>query len=116
MSEKGVKVNVTLIFTSAQALLAAKAGAKYISPFVGRLDDIASNGMGLIEEIRIVFDNYGFDTEILAASIRHPEHVRQAALVGADVCTIPPDVMLQLFNHPLTESGLDKFLKDAGRR
>jgi len=114
LSAKGIKTNVTLIFSSAQALLAAKAGATYVSPFIGRLDDISADGMKVIEEIRIIFDNYGIDTQILAASIRHPEHVRQAMLLGADVCTMPPKILEKLIKHPLTDLGLEQFLKDAG--
>ncbi len=108
----GTMVNVTLCFTANQALLAAKAGASFISPFVGRHDDIGYDGMNLINEIRIVYDNYGFDTEILVASIRHPIHVLEAAKIGADVATMPPDVILKLFNHPLTDKGLAAFLAD----
>ena len=113
LSSQGISVNVTLVFTVSQAILAAKAGAKYVSPFVGRLDDISSNGMQLIEDIRIAFDNYMIDTQIIAASIRSPEHVRQCALVAADVCTIPPKIMKQLMSHPLTDSGLKKFMEDS---
>lgn len=109
---QGIKTNVTLCFSPMQALMAAKAGATYISPFVGRLDDISQDGMELISQIRTIFDNYGFDTEILVASVRHPMHVVQAALMGADVATIPFGVITQLLKHPLTDSGLDKFLKD----
>lgn len=112
LSQNNIKTNVTLCFSSNQALLAAKAGATYISPFVGRLDDIGHDGMRLIEEIRNVYDNYGFMTEILAASIRHPIHVRDASLVGADVATMPFKVMKSLYSHPLTASGLEKFLAD----
>lgn len=110
--EEGVATNVTLCFSAVQALLAAKAGATYISPFIGRLDDIGEDGMRLIAEIRAVYDNYGFDTEILAASIRNPEHVRDAAIHGADCATIPPTVFEALFKHPLTEKGLDQFMSD----
>ena len=113
LASRGTKVNVTLCFTATQALLAAKAGASYISPFVGRLDDVSTNGMQVIEEIRTLYDNYGYATEILAASIRHPVHVLQAALVGADVCTVPFSVIKQLFKHPLTDLGLEKFTADA---
>ncbi|WP_304172215.1 fructose-6-phosphate aldolase [Phenylobacterium aquaticum] len=109
---QGIQTNVTLCFSAAQALLAAKAGATYISPFVGRLDDYGATGMDLIAEIRAIYDNYEFDTEILAASIRNPVHVTQAALAGADCATIPPSVFLDLFKHPLTEKGLDQFMKD----
>ncbi len=109
---KGIKVNVTLIFTPVQALLAAKAGAAYVSPFVGRLDDISQDGMGIIDEIRTIFDNYGFDAEIIVASIRNPVHVLNSALIGADIATIPYSVMIQLSKHPLTDAGIEKFLKD----
>lgn len=112
LSEKGVKINVTLIFTPMQALLAAKAGAAYVSPFVGRLDDISQNGMGIIEEIRTIFDNYGYMAEIIVASIRNPIHVLDSALIGADIATIPFSVMMQLAKHPLTDAGIAKFLKD----
>ena len=107
-----IKTNVTLIFTSMQALLAAKAGATYVSPFVGRLDDISQDGMGIIEEIRAIFDNYGYSSEIIVASIRNPIHVLNSALIGADVATIPYSVMLQLSKHPLTDAGIKKFLED----
>lgn len=109
---KGIKVNVTLCFSATQALLAAKAGATYISPFVGRLDDISGDGMELIRQIRIIYDNYDFDTEILAASIRHPQHVVESAMMGADVGTLPPKVLWQLVKHPLTDKGLAAFLAD----
>jgi transaldolase len=109
---EGIQTNVTLCFSAVQALLAAKAGATYISPFIGRLDDHGAEGMDLISEIRAIYDNYGFDTEILAASIRTPAHVKEAALAGADCATIPPDVFLGLFKHPLTERGLQQFLAD----
>jgi transaldolase len=112
LTTEGTMVNVTLCFSSAQALLAAKAGATFISPFIGRHDDIAQDGMQLIEDIRIIYDNYGFDTEILVASVRHPMHVVDAAKIGADVCTVPPDVLKKLFYHPLTEKGLAAFLAD----
>jgi transaldolase len=107
-----IRVNVTLCFSPAQALLAAKAGATYISPFIGRLDDIAHDGMDLIRQIRAIYDNYGYETEILAASIRHPLHVVDSALAGADVATIPYKILLQLMKHPLTDSGQEKFLAD----
>lgn len=110
--EEDIKVNVTLCFSAAQALLAAKAGATYISPFIGRLDDIAQNGMQLIEEIVQIYGNYGYETEVLAASIRHPMHIVDCALVGADVATIPFKVIQQLVKHPLTDKGLDSFLAD----
>ena len=112
LTDKGIKTNVTLIFTSMQALLAAKAGATYVSPFVGRLDDISQNGMGIIEEIRTIFDNYGYNAEIIVASIRNPIHVLDSALIGADVATIPYSVMMQLSKHPLTDAGIKKFLED----
>src|SRR5215813_10306835 len=112
LSGEGIRVNVTLCFSPAQALLAAKAGATYISPFVGRLDDIATNGMDLIREIVEIYDNYEFATEILVASCRHPIHVVEAARMGADIATCPPAVIEQMFNHPLTNIGLEKFLKD----
>jgi transaldolase len=108
----GTKVNVTLCFSPNQALLAAKAGATYISPFIGRLDDINIEGMDLIRDIRTIYDNYAYATEILAASIRTPNHVTQAALAGADVATIPPAVIKKLADHPLTKSGLEQFVKD----
>jgi transaldolase len=112
LSEKGVKINVTLIFTSMQALLAAKAGAAYVSPFVGRLDDISQDGMGIIEEIRTIFDNYGITAEIIVASVRNPIHVLNSALIGADIATIPYSVIMQLAKHPLTDAGIKKFLAD----
>jgi transaldolase len=112
LAREGINVNVTLCFSATQALLAAKAGAAYISPFIGRLDDHGADGVGLIADIRAIYDNYGFDTEILAASIRNPEHVRASALAGADCATIPPDVFAALFKHPLTDKGLDQFLSD----
>ncbi|OGU14532.1 MAG: fructose-6-phosphate aldolase [Geobacteraceae bacterium GWC2_53_11] len=112
LTDKGVKTNVTLIFTAMQALLAAKAGASYVSPFVGRLDDISQDGMGIIEDIRTIFDNYGYMAEIIVASVRNPIHVLDSALIGADIATIPYSVMIQLAKHPLTDAGIDKFLKD----
>lgn len=112
LSDEGIKVNVTLCFSPAQALLAAKAGASFISPFVGRLDDIATNGMELIRDIVTIYDNYDFTTEVLVASCRHPIHIVEAAKLGADICTCPPAVIDMLYNHPLTNSGLEKFLKD----
>lgn len=112
LSSRGIKTNVTLIFTPMQALLAAKAGATYVSPFVGRLDDISQDGMGIIAEIRTIFDNYGYEAQIIVASIRNPVHVLNSALLGADVCTIPYPVMLQLAKHPLTDAGIKKFLED----
>jgi len=110
---EGVKTNVTLCFSATQALLAAKAGASYISPFVGRLDDLSEDGMQLIDQIVTIYDNYDFDTEVLVASVRHPIHVVQAALMGAHVATIPFKVITQLVKHPMTEAGLAKFLEDA---
>lgn len=112
LSAKGIKTNVTLIFTPMQALLAAKAGATYVSPFVGRLDDISQDGMGIIEEIRTIFDNYGYTAEIIVASVRNPIHVLNSALIGADIATIPFSVMVQLAKHPLTDAGITKFLED----
>ena len=111
-SDKGIKTNCTLVFSAGQALLAAKAGATYVSPFIGRLDDISTDGLGLIQEIRLIYDNYGFETEILAASIRSVNHVKDCALIGADVMTAPPKVIRQLSTHPLTDKGLAAFLKD----
>jgi len=112
LSDAGTDVNVTLCFTAGQALLAAKAGAKFISPFVGRLDDIGRDGMGLIEEICSIYANYDYDTEVLVASVRSTQHVVDAALMGADVVTLPPKILTALYHHPLTDSGLDTFLKD----
>lgn len=113
LADEGTAVNVTLCFSANQALLAAKAGATYISPFIGRLDDINIDGMELIEDIRTIYDNYMFETEILAASIRTANHVKQSALAGADVATVPPNVLKGLLNHPLTDKGLAAFLADA---
>lgn len=112
LSNEGIKTNVTLVFTAAQALLAAKAGASYVSPFIGRLDDIAQEGMELIAQIVEIFENYSFPCEILVASVRHPVHVVDAARLGADVATIPAPVIDKLFKHPLTDSGIEKFLAD----
>jgi len=112
LHDKGIKTNVTLIFSPLQALLAAKAGASYVSPFVGRLDDISQDGMGIVEEIRTIFDNYGYETEIIVASVRNPIHVLNSALIGADIATIPFSVIAQLSKHPLTDIGIEKFLKD----
>jgi transaldolase len=112
LSTEGIPVNVTLVFSAAQALLAAKAGATFVSPFVGRLDDVATSGMSLISEIVQIYDNYEFAAEVLVASCRHPIHVVEAARMGADIATCPPAVIDQLFNHPLTAIGLEKFLKD----
>ncbi len=114
-SSKGIKTNCTLIFSAGQALLAAKAGATYISPFLGRLDDISSNGLELISQIRTIYDNYTFDTEILAASVRHPMHIIHCAEIGADVATCPLKAILALANHPLTDSGLETFLADYAK-
>jgi len=111
-AQEGIKTNVTLAFSPLQALLAAKAGATYVSPFVGRLDDIGHDGMEGVEQIRTIYDNYGYETEIIVASIRSPQHVLNAALIGADICTIPYSVMMQLEKHPLTDIGIEKFLAD----
>ena len=111
-AEKGVDVNVTLCFSANQALIAAKAGARFISPFIGRIDDTGENGMELIEEIRDIYDNYAIDTEILAASIRNADHVKEAALAGADIATLPPKILEALIEHPLTDKGLQQFLED----
>ena len=112
LTEDGTMVNVTLCFSAAQALLAAKAGATFISPFVGRHDDVGFDGMQLIADIRLIYDNYDFGTEILVASVRHPIHVVEAAKIGADVMTAPPKIIWQLFKHPLTDNGIASFLKD----
>ena len=112
LTDEGINTNVTLCFSASQALLAAKAGATYISPFVGRLDDISTSGMDLISQIVQIYSNYNYQTEVLVASIRHPLHLVEAALMGADVCTIPFAVINKLFNHPLTDIGIDKFLSD----
>lgn len=114
-SNKGIKTNCTLVFSAGQALLAAKAGATFVSPFIGRLDDVSTDGVGLIEQIRTIYDNYGYGTEILAASIRHPMHIVQCAEVGADVATCPLSAILALFDHPLTTLGLEKFLADHAK-
>ncbi len=114
-SSKGIRTNCTLIFSAGQALLAAKAGATYVSPFIGRLDDISTDGLNLIDEIRLIYDNYGFETEILAASVRHPMHIIDCAKLGADVMTGPLSAMLALLNHPLTDIGLEKFLADHAK-
>ena len=111
-ASEGIRTNVTLCFSATQALLAAKAGASYISPFVGRLDDLSSDGMGLVADICELYENYGFATEVLVASVRHPMHVLEAAKLGADVATCPFSVLLQLTRHPLTDSGLKRFLSD----
>jgi transaldolase len=111
-SDKGIATNCTLVFSSGQALLAAKAGASYVSPFIGRLDDVSTDGLQLIEDIRLIYDNYGYDTEILAASVRHPMHIIDCAKIGADVMTGPLSAITALLNHPLTDIGLEKFLAD----
>jgi len=112
LRKDGIPVNVTLVFSPAQALLAAKAGASFVSPFVGRLDDVATDGMELIQQIVEIYRNYGFETEVIVASVRHPMHVVQAARIGADICTCPAAVIESLFRHPLTDAGIDRFLKD----
>lgn len=112
-SEKGIRTNCTLVFSAGQALLAAKAGASYVSPFIGRLDDVSTDGLRLIEDIRLIYDNYGYETEILAASIRHPMHIVNCAMIGADVVTCPLSAITALLKHPLTDSGLAQFLADA---
>ncbi len=114
-SDKGIRTNCTLIFSAGQALVAAKAGATYVSPFIGRLDDISTNGVQLIEQIRLIFDNYLFDTQILAASVRHPMHIIDCAEIGADVMTGPLSAIEALMKHPLTDSGLEKFLADYNK-
>lgn len=114
-AKKGIRTNCTLIFSAGQALVAAKAGATYVSPFVGRLDDISSDGLQLIAQIRTIFDNYTFDTQILAASLRHPMHIIECAQMGSDVMTAPLKAILQLLNHPLTDSGLAQFLADHAK-
>ncbi len=115
LRSKGIKVNTTLVFSCNQALIAAKAGTNYISPFIGRLDDIGQNGMELISEIIIMLENYDFDTEVLVASVRHPLHVVEATQLGADICTIPFKVLNLMFKHPLTDKGIKSFLKDWER-
>jgi transaldolase len=112
LAREGIKVNVTLIFQPLQAMLAAKAGAAYVSPFIGRLDDVSQTGMEVVEQIMAIFNNYGFETEVIVASVRNPLHVLQAALAGADIATIPYKVIMQLIKHPLTDIGLAKFLED----
>jgi len=116
LSSENINTNVTLIFSSTQALMAAKAGATYVSPFVGRLDDISQNGMDLVSEIMAIYDNYGYETEVIVASIRSPMHVVDAALIGADIATIPYKVIAQLAKHPLTDIGMEKFLADWEKR
>ena len=112
LSSDNIPVNVTLIFSASQALLAAKAGATYVSPFLGRLDDVSNPGMEVVSQMRTIYDNYGIDTQILAASLRHPVHFMEAAMVGADIATLPAKVFHQLFKHPLTDIGLKQFLAD----
>ncbi len=114
-SDKGIRTNCTLVFSAGQALLAAKAGATYVSPFIGRLDDISTDGLHLIEDIRLIYDNYGYDTQILAASVRHTMHILECARIGADVITAPLAAILGLLKHPLTDSGLAQFLKDHNK-
>lgn len=116
LTAEGIKTNVTLVFSSTQALLAAKAGATYVSPFVGRLDDISENGMDLISDILTIYDNYGYESEVIVASVRNPIHVVQSALMGADIATIPYKVIAQLAKHPLTDIGMEKFLADWEKR
>ncbi len=115
LSSEGIHVNTTLIFSPLQALLAAKAGAKYVSPFVGRLDDISHDGMDLVDQILTIFDNYGFETELIVASIRHPLHFVESALMGADIATVPFGVLEKIIKHPLTDIGMERFLKDWGK-
>ncbi len=112
LSAEGIHVNTTLVFSPNQALLAAKAGARYVSPFIGRLDDVSHEGMELVEEIIAIFNNYGFETEVIVASVRHPLHVVEAALIGADIVTVPFGVLEKMVGHPLTDVGMEKFLKD----
>jgi transaldolase len=112
LAAEGIKTNVTVTFSPAQALLAAKVGASYISPFVGRLDNVATEGMELAREIRQIYDNYGYETEIIVAAVRHPMHVLESALIGADIATMSYDVLMKLYDHPLTDAGIDQFLKD----
>jgi transaldolase len=112
LESEGIPTNVTLVFSPTQALIAAKAGATFVSPFIGRLDDVSSDGMKLIRDVKTIFDNYDFDTQIIVASVRHPMHVLEAALIGADICTMPFEVMKKLFQHPLTDKGIELFLKD----
>ena len=112
-SQKGIRTNCTLVFSAGQALLAAKAGATYVSPFIGRLDDVSTDGLGLIADIRLIYDNYGYETQVLAASVRHTMHIIECAKIGADVITAPLSPILGLLKHPLTDIGLEKFLADA---
>ena len=112
-SQKGIRTNCTLVFSAGQALLTAKAGATYVSPFIGRLDDVSTDGLGLIADIRLIYDNYGYETQVLAASVRHTMHIIECAKIGADVITAPLSAILGLLKHPLTDIGLEKFLADA---
>jgi transaldolase (EC 2.2.1.2) len=112
LESEGIPTNVTLVFSPTQALIAAKAGATFVSPFIGRLDDVSSDGMRLIRDVKTIYDNYDYDTQIIVASVRHPMHVLEAALIGADICTMPFEVMKKLFQHPLTDKGIELFLKD----
>jgi transaldolase len=112
LSKEGIKTNATLVFSPLQALLAAKAGATYVSPFIGRMDDIGNTGMEIVEQIKVIFSNYGYETKIIVASVRHPQHVLEAGLVGADVVTVPFNVLYKMFHHPMTDIGLESFLSD----
>lgn len=112
LSKEGIKTNATLVFSPLQALLAAKAGATYVSPFIGRMDDIGNTGMEIVEQIKVIFSNYGYETKIIVASVRHPQHVLEAGLVGADVVTVPFNVLEKMFHHPMTDIGLERFLSD----
>ncbi len=112
LAEEGIRTNVTLVFSANQALLAAKSGASFVSPFVGRIDDVGGAGMDLVSDILGIFENYGFSTEVIVASVRHPQHVLEAALLGADIATVPYAVLKKLFDHPLTDVGIERFLKD----
>ena len=112
LSNEGIRTNVTLVFSANQALLAAKCGASFVSPFVGRIDDVGGDGMDLVSQILDIYDEYGFETEVIVASVRHPQHVLDAALLGAEIATVPYKILKKLFNHPLTDVGIDRFLKD----
>ena len=112
LSNEGIRTNVTLVFSANQALLAAKCGASFVSPFVGRIDDVGGDGMDLVSQILDIYDEYAFDTEVIVASVRHPQHVLDAALLGAEIATVPYKILKKLFNHPLTDVGVDRFLKD----
>jgi len=112
LSKEGIKTNATLVFSPLQALLAAKAGATYVSPFIGRMDDIGNTGMDIVQEIEVIFSNYGYETKIIVASVRHPQHVLEAGLIGADVVTMPFEVLEKMFKHPMTDIGLERFLND----